>query len=111
MTNPQTTAQATPSEAAMKAAKALYPYGTSHYCWGDEAKNEAARERDWQSIARKIDAPFQAALSYAQSREAELAKALEWIFKHSVDGSSVQLKAAAALQSHASQNNPKETKA
>lgn len=39
---------------ALAAAKAVYPYGPATYCWGDDAKNDAARERDWKAIAKRI---------------------------------------------------------
>lgn len=39
---------------ALAAAKAVYPFGPATYCWGDDAKNDAARERDWKAIAKRI---------------------------------------------------------
>ena len=45
-----------PTVAAMRAAKALYPQGVGTYCFDTEAKEIEARERDWKSLARRIDA-------------------------------------------------------
>lgn len=44
-----------PTPAAMRAAQALYPSGIGSYLYADYEQNLAARNRDWLTIARKID--------------------------------------------------------
>lgn len=45
-----------PTPGAMRAAKALYPNGLATYCYDSQKEIEAAWERDWEAVARKIDA-------------------------------------------------------
>lgn len=45
-----------PSIGAMKAAKKLWPLGCGSYCYATHEENEAAKQKDWEAVAREIDA-------------------------------------------------------
>lgn len=49
--------QPTPSVPALRAAKLIWPNGAPHvaYCWDDEAKNEASKQRDRDRLATRIE--------------------------------------------------------
>ncbi len=58
--NEQPNADETPvSEAALNAAKELFPHGMAHYCYSTQEQNEAAKLEDWKAAARKIDKAFE----------------------------------------------------
>lgn len=71
----------TPSPAALRAAKALFPHGVMGYHYDTREENEAAMHRDWESKAHIIDREFSALRALNAESVAALTKSFNLLLK------------------------------